>query len=404
MTDSFRIPQPSRHRTGQAVVRLNGRDHYLGRHGSAQAKANYEALIARWLAHGRQLPDSRAELSVNDILLAYDRFAETYYRPTDKVSTELVCIRDALKIVKALYGRTPAGEFGPKKLRAVRQTMIAKGWSRGYVNHQVNRLKRMFKWATGEELVPASVHHALQAVTCVRKGAPEVRETEPVRPVPRAFVDVALPFMPPPVRAMVQLQLLTGMRPGEACILRGCDLETAGRVWIYRPAKHKTEHHGHDRQIFIGPAAQEVLRPWLRTDLGAYLFSPAEAEAARHRERRRNRRTPRTPSEANRRPKQNPKRAKRDRYDRRSYYRAIQRACAMADRKAHEEHPEVPAEEVIIPAWHPNQLRHNAATTLRKEYGIELARIVLGHSKAFTTEIYAEADRRQAIDVIAKIG
>lgn len=54
--------------------------------------------------------------------------------------------------------------------------------------------------------------------------------------------------------------------------------------------------------------------------------------------------------------------------------------------------------------WHPHQLRHNAATRLRKEHGVELARIVLGHSTAFTTEIYAEADREQAVEVIGKIG
>lgn len=54
--------------------------------------------------------------------------------------------------------------------------------------------------------------------------------------------------------------------------------------------------------------------------------------------------------------------------------------------------------------WHPHQLRHNAATYLRKEFGIELARIILGHSTAFTTEIYAEADRQKAAEVIAKIG
>lgn len=61
-------------------------------------------------------------------------------------------------------------------------------------------------------------------------------------------------------------------------------------------------------------------------------------------------------------------------------------------------------EDQKIPGWHPNQLRHNAATVLRKEHGIELARIVLGHSTAFTTEIYAEADRDQALAVVAKIG
>jgi hypothetical protein len=55
-------------------------------------------------------------------------------------------------------------------------------------------------------------------------------------------------------------------------------------------------------------------------------------------------------------------------------------------------------------SWHPNQLRHNAATRLRKEFGVELARIILGHATAFTTEIYAEADRAQAMEVIAKVG
>jgi integrase len=54
--------------------------------------------------------------------------------------------------------------------------------------------------------------------------------------------------------------------------------------------------------------------------------------------------------------------------------------------------------------WHPHQLRHNAATNLRKEFGVELARIILGHKCAFTTEIYAEADRQQAMEVILRIG
>jgi integrase len=54
--------------------------------------------------------------------------------------------------------------------------------------------------------------------------------------------------------------------------------------------------------------------------------------------------------------------------------------------------------------WHPHQLRHTAATLLRLEYGIEVTRIILGHSTAFTTEIYAETDRRQALNVIGKIG
>src|SRR5690349_8695415 len=102
---SDRIPKPSRHKaTGQAVVRLNGKDHYLGKFGSTEAKARYEELIARWLAHGRTLPAPQADLTVNDIILAYDKHAEGYYRPgaDGKPSTELGCIRDALKVLKAL--------------------------------------------------------------------------------------------------------------------------------------------------------------------------------------------------------------------------------------------------------------------------------------------------------------
>jgi site-specific recombinase XerD len=43
--------------------------------------------------------------------------------------------------------------------------------------------------------------------------------------------------------------------------------------------------------------------------------------------------------------------------------------------------------------WHPHQLRHNAATNLRREHGVELARIILGHANVLATQIYAEADR-----------
>jgi len=39
--------------------------------------------------------------------------------------------------------------------------------------------------------------------------------------------------------------------------------------------------------------------------------------------------------------------------------------------------------------WHPHQLRHNAATVLRKEYGIEVAKIILGHATLSATQVYA---------------
>ena len=55
-------------------------------------------------------------------------------------------------------------------------------------------------------------------------------------------------------------------------------------------------------------------------------------------------------------------------------------------------------------SFSPHQLRHTAATTIRREYDIEQARIILGHSSAFTTEIYAKAESDAAKAVVGKIG
>jgi integrase len=104
--------------------------------------------------------------------------------------------------------------------------------------------------------------------------------------VPEAWVDAVLPFVSMQVRAMIELQLFSGARPGEVCAMRTCDLDTSGRVWIYRPGFHKTEHLGRRREIYLGPRAQEVLNPWLRLDTQAYLFQPIEAEDHRRGERR----------------------------------------------------------------------------------------------------------------------
>ena len=75
-------------------------------------------------------------------------------------------------------------------------------------------------------------------------------------------------------------------------------------------------------------------------------------------------------------------------YSNDSYRRAIARAC----------------EEAGVASWHPNQLRHNAATAIRSEYGIEAARVILGHSSVETSEIYAERDETKAAEIMRQLG
>jgi integrase len=420
---SNRVPKPSLHRaSGQAVVRLNGRDFYLGKFGSPGADAAYNRLIATWLANGRTLIGNQSDLTVNELLLAYWRHCETYYRfPDGRATSEIEVIKLAMRPLKALYGTTPAKAFGPAALKTVRQSMVDAGICRTSLNKHVGRIRQMFRWGVEHELVPPSLYHGLQAVRGLKQGRSDAKESAPVRPVPEGWVELVRPFVASPVRAMIDVQLLSGARPGEVCALRGCDLDMSGPIWIYRPKHHKTLHHGKLREIYLGPRAQAIVRHFLKTDLQAALFSPSDARQEQYEKLRRARNTRVQPSQLSRR-KKCPKKSPGNQYTVASYRRAIKYACEKAFPLPEHLAPRpretkiewrgrLTAEELATikqwrkeHAWHPHRLRHNAGTSLRKEFGVEVARIILGHSHLRTTEIYAEADRDEAMDVVGKVG
>jgi transposase len=53
---SRRLPKYRLHKpSGQAVVTLGGRDHYLGKWQTPASQAEYDRLITQWLAGGRRL-------------------------------------------------------------------------------------------------------------------------------------------------------------------------------------------------------------------------------------------------------------------------------------------------------------------------------------------------------------
>jgi integrase len=419
---SYRLHKP----TGQAVVRLDGRDHYLGKYGSDESQEKYGRVIAEWLAAGKARVPAPApapaggcpadEMTVNEVVLAFlTRHADSYYRHADGTPTgEAENFKDALRPLRKLYGRTLAKDFGPLALKAVRGTMIDGGLARSTINARMSRIVRVFAWGVENELVPASVHHGLKAVPGLKKGRSGARESPPVTPVPEAHVDAVRPHVSRQVWAMIQLQRLTGMRPGEVTMMRTCDLDMTGEEWIYRPRQHKTEHRDKGREIPLGPKAREVLRPWLRTDLEAPLFQPREATEERNVRCRAGRQSPMTPSQRARRRKRAPSRAPGDHYDVRAYCHAIRRGCARAF--PHPTLSRIPKKELTPEqrlelmrwhpeeAWHPNQLRHNLATRLRKEFGLDVARAVLGHSDAATTTIYAERDKAIASEAMRRVG
>ncbi|MCC7406675.1 MAG: site-specific integrase [Phycisphaeraceae bacterium] len=424
------------------------RDYWLGPADSPESRQRYHQLLAEWEAGDRRLPDPpvdntdpAAGVTVSEVLRPYWRWATATYSPS-----EISSIAQAARLLRAAAGTLPATAFGPKRLRLVRESMIRGDehaspprapWSRPTINKQVQRICAIFKWAAGQELIPVSIYEQLKAVESLRRGRSEAREPAPVRPVADELVDAIEPHVSRQVRALVQLQRLTGARGGELLRLRAVDIDTSREVWTYTPLEHKTAHHGKGRTIYLGPRAQAVIQPFLvDRPVHAFLFSPTEADFERYDALHAQRQTP--PHHGNRpgtNRRDDPQREKGDCYSRESYLRAITRACDEAfpppphlarrrvparGRKADATRWESPAEwrKRLGPLhwselttwrkshrWHPHQLRHAAGTRIRREFGLEAAQLALGHSSALITDaVYAERDATKVLEVMRRMG
>jgi integrase len=313
--------------------------------------------------------------------------------------------------------------LGPLALKAVRQRMVDKCWSRGYINKSIGRIRRCFKWAVENELVRRDMYHGLMAFSGLRKGRSEAHEPDPVMPVDDVTVQATLPHLTSVVADMVRFQRITGCRPQDVCNLRPCDVEMSGEVWLYRPSTHKTEHHGRERVIPIGPKGQDILRPYLLREKETHGFSPVDSEKNRREELHASRSTSLSCGNrpgTNR--KRKPKRSAGEHYTADSYRRAIHRACDVAfpapeplchrddetqgqwlDRLTEKQRAELEKWQSEH-RWSPNRLRHSAGTEIRKRFGLEAAQVILGHATANVTQVYAERDLQKAVEIMREVG
>lgn len=416
--------------SGNARVRFGGKTHWLGRcpqgvvtpEQLAKATRLWNEYIAAGDTGRVTVPQAAVEvvkvavtpaaspttttgITVAALALRYLDHAEVYYRTADGNTTSSV---DGIRMAaRALFpfSDTAAVAFGPKALKIVRDALVREGRPRVTCNRVVKTIRRMFKWAASEELVPADTWHALETVAALQKGRSEAPELPPVDEVPDAVVRETLPHLPRVVAAMVWFQRWTGARPGEVCLLRPCDLDRSGEVWVYTPEHHKLawREDATPRRVAIGAEGQKVLMPFLLRAASSYCFSPREAEKERLQERRSERKTPLYRSHleriaAKRKGRAGQRRAG-DRYTTASYRRAITRAVEAVNKvRDREGIPE------RLPNWSPNQLRHLRAGEVEQALGIEAANAILGHTNIRTTEIYARRKLQLAVEAQRQIG
>jgi hypothetical protein len=190
--------------------------------------------VAEWLAAVRIAPlldDAIAVgMTVDELILRYRRFAERYYLRDGRRTHELEGIRDSLRPVRRLYGRSPASDFRPLPAQGRRPV----DGGRGALQHDVQPSSRQDPpdVPVGRRVItrPPAVYQGLMAVAGLRRGREGVRETEPIRPVPIGDVEAVLPFLPALVAGMVRLQLLTELRPGETASMRSGEIDRFGDV------------------------------------------------------------------------------------------------------------------------------------------------------------------------------
>jgi integrase len=354
---SYLLHQP----TGQARVRIDGKDHYLGEYGSEESRIRYGELIAK---HAGGVPidpftkpnrgrtttiEPEAGLTINELVLAFMRHAHTHYVKNGKPTSEIHCLKSVTRHLVNLYGFNLVDSFGPMMLKAVRQKFVDSGWVRDTCNKGVKRIRTIFKWGVENEMVSPATLQGLQAVAPLLAGRTEAKDNPDRLPATDEQIEAVKPHVSQLVKDLIDVQRFTGARAGELLLLTPEKLDTTGNVWLFHVDGHKTEHHGHTRVIAIGANAQVVLKRRMKK------LKPTDRIF----------------------------KIRRD-----SYTLAVRRACVK---------------EGIEP-WTPHQLRHAMGHQVRERFGLEFVQAALGHADFAMSEVYAKASLQKAIEVAAAVG
>ncbi len=143
------VPDYRYHVCGQAVVTFNGTNFYLGPHDSPQSRAKYSRSVAEYIESGYLTPESDTHLAATPILVAdvcaeYREHVKKRYVNAPK---EILRLNRLCEFLELEHGDCVASEFGPRRLEQVRDTLIATGNCRRYVNRLVRAVRQVFRHA-----------------------------------------------------------------------------------------------------------------------------------------------------------------------------------------------------------------------------------------------------------------
>jgi integrase len=358
-------PELKRHTSGRAWCRWKSGgmsySRYFGAYGSTEAAGAYKRFQVEWAEGLAEVRSASDGVTVAELAVAYLDHAERYYRKDGQPTGELPVIRAAVAELVRWAGDMRAVEIHAEHLEGLQAALAARKLSRNTVNGYIARSKRLFEWAHGRRgenkrpLVPADVLLSVRSVRELRAGRSAAKESAAKRAVPWADVAATLPHLSAGderravLSDLIRCHWLTGMRPGELLRMRPADVNRKGKVWRYVvPGGGKVAHLGRVGVYWIGPKAQKILRPYLKTcpaDRPVFVL-PSRSEGGA------------------------PVRITRD-----AYRRFIALAASAAG----------------VPHWHPHQLRHSRATEVQRIYESNAdAAKAIGTSEEVAREVYID--------------
>jgi integrase len=422
---SGEMPQVRLHkRSGNGRVTVGGREVYVGRYGSPEARERYlelmvehgylpaTAIPAAKPAEPEPLPlpagneDVPAGLTLGELCQMYLVHLEPL-RPKGKPCSGWNRALAAVRAMRPL-ATMPAAKFGTRAFLDVRQRLVEtpryvqdrkppkvgkRGrrkpaeppapprapvlLSRRWVNDVMQAVRAMFDWAVLHELVPDDRAAALRVVKRLKAGESQARETPPRKPVKRAVLLATLPYLTAEVADLVLFIRWTGCRPSEAMGMRWCRIRDRDKpVWRYVPRRHKTSHRGKQRHIPIGPKARAIIEAHaVGRDPRDFVFTP---------QRSLRRVEPVDGVLPMKQAKASP--LVGERFTKDALRIAVRRAVDRAN-KARAKVGEPP-----LPHWTPYQLRYLRLREIRKRGGLEATQATAGHSDAVMTDHYAPAN------------
>ena len=300
------------------------------------------------------------------------------------------------------YMDWPAKDFGPDELLDVQKAMIEhryyigekeKRYTRRGINDNINWIRKIWKWGMGRCMATAEQIQGFEEVKPLRIGTTLAPDNTKRKRVTQEEIEKVINCLGNVVGDMVRLIWYTGMRPTEVCSMRPCDIIRDDEdCWLYIPGRdfspvgrHKTMRFERMKVIPLAKESQQILVERIKDfDSTDYVFSPKETVntllAKKAKERK-------TPLSCGNRPgtnrKEHPMIKPRDRYDHHTLRRACQRACKKAG----------------VEPFVPYDLRRSMATRTRATLGKEATKVLLGHAKTSTTEIYLLEEVQEAVKV-----